>query len=466
MNKIGLFGAVSTGVGMIIATSCFIPLASGASTIGVTFAAVIAFVCLINMMAACSNAELNALMPNLTGGLAQYTLVGLGPFATIITMVGGFFVSNIFAAPAEGAMFANVMADFLGNGLPTAFYSVTLTIILIAINLRGVTLSTLVQCVIATFMVSSLFLLGIIGALGLGSGQEVSQPLVLSTDLDKVLPLMTTAFWLFIGSEFIIPLGKDMENPKRDIPRAMLLSLGIMCIIQMLMVFGFAHYTPWDEVGAADSPHILYAVNMLGEPGYWWMIVVAIMAAVSTQNSIICSVSEICCGMAKIGLLPAIFQRKNRYNAPYVMILLLGGITILIEATGLTSGDAVQFLILTSSLFMMIAYITAHLNVIVLRRSMPTVPRSFKVPFFPIPQILGIGFTAFMIYNISTDPVERIQIFLIALAFIVLLTLYAYFWVHIHLHLPVFHRVRLNKVMAMEDPIYYLSRHPKDPSQK
>lgn len=458
-KKIGLFGAVSTGVGMIIATSCFIPLASGASAIGITFAAVVAFVCFINMMAACSNAELNALMPNLTGGLAQYTLVGLGPFATIITMVGGFFVSNIFAAPAEGAMFANVMADFLGDGLPTAFYSVTLTIVLILINLRGVTLSTMVQCVIAAFMVTSLFLLGFIGALDLGTGQGVSQPLVLSTDLDTVLPLMTTAFWLFIGSEFIIPLGKDMENPKRDIPRAMLLSLGIMCLIQMLMVIGFGHYTPWEEVGAADSPHILYAVNMLGDAGRWWIIVVAIMAAVSTQNSIICSVSEICCGMAKIGLLPAVFQRKNRHNAPYIMILLLGGITILIEGTGLSSGDAIQFLILTSSLFIMIAYITAHLNVMVLRHTMASVPRSFRVPLYPLPQLLGIGFTIFMIYNISTDPTERLQIFLISLAFIALLTIYAWFWVHVHLHLPVFHRVRLNKVMAMEDPIYYLSRH-------
>ena len=35
-SKIGLFGAVSTGVGMIIATSCFIPLASGASSVSET----------------------------------------------------------------------------------------------------------------------------------------------------------------------------------------------------------------------------------------------------------------------------------------------------------------------------------------------------------------------------------------------------------------------------------------------
>ena len=46
--------------------------------------------------------------------------------------------------------------------------------------------------------------------------------------------------------------------------------------------------------------------------------------------------------MAKSNLLPAIFQKKNKKGAPYVAILLMGIITIIIEATGLSSGDAVS----------------------------------------------------------------------------------------------------------------------------
>lgn len=460
-SKIGLFGAVSTGVGMIIATSCFIPLASGASSVGVTFIPAILLVCAINMLAAASIAELGALMPNLTGGLAQYTLVGLGPFVTIVTMIGGYFVSNIFAAPAEGAMFANVMTAFLGDTLPTAFYSVTLTIALIFINLRGVKVSTLVQSVIAAVMVTSLFALGFVGAAGIGTGDAVAQPLVLDTELDDILPLTTTAFWLFIGSEFIIPLGKDMKAPKRDIPRAMFLSLAIMCVIQSLMVAGFAHYTPWDELAASDAPHILYAENMLGGIGRVWIIIVAILAAVSTQNSIIGCVAEICCGMAKIGLLPALFQRKNRHGAPYVVILLLGILTILIEATGLSSGDAIQFLILAASLFWMISYIVSHINVMVLRHSTPQVPRTYRVPGYPVLQLFAIVGTLYMIWHISPDASERLEIFAITGVSTLLLAIYAYVWVRKRLHISIFHRVPLSKVMAMEDPLYYLCRHPQ-----
>mgnify|MGYP000538495484 FL=1 len=111
-KKLGLFSAVATGVGMLVATSCFISLASGTSMVGTPFIIAIVTACLLNMIVITSISELNAVMPNLTGGLAQYMLAGLGPVATIIAMLGGYIIANIFAAPAEGAMFANVMMIF------------------------------------------------------------------------------------------------------------------------------------------------------------------------------------------------------------------------------------------------------------------------------------------------------------------------------------------------------------------
>ena len=178
-KKIGVFGAVSTGVGMLIATSCFISSASGASAVGTPFVIAIVIACIANMMAVLSIAELNAIMPNLTGGIAQYTLAGLGPLITIVTMVGGYLISNVFAAPAEGAMFANVMNEIVGDAVPPAVFSVGITIILIIVNLMGVNMSTLLQEIVASFMVISLIILSVMGALGLGTGTEVEQSAVL-----------------------------------------------------------------------------------------------------------------------------------------------------------------------------------------------------------------------------------------------------------------------------------------------
>ncbi len=96
MKKISLFGAVSTGVGMLIATSCFVSSASGSSAVGTPFVIAIVIACIANMLAVLSIAELNAIMPNLTGGIAQYTLAGLGPLLTIVTMIGGYDDRRLF----------------------------------------------------------------------------------------------------------------------------------------------------------------------------------------------------------------------------------------------------------------------------------------------------------------------------------------------------------------------------------
>lgn len=75
-------------------------------------------------------------------------------------------------------------------------------------------------------------------------------------------------------------------------------------------------------------------------------------------------------------------------------------------------------MILTSSIFLMLSYITYHFDVIVLRKKLKTVPRTFKVPLFPILQIIGIIGTIYMMYNISTDSAEKHKIFKIVFHFI------------------------------------------------
>ena len=95
-KKLGLKSVISVSVGLVIATSCLVSLGQGAGTIGVTFIFAMVIACLFNMTTIASLSELNALMPNTTGGLAQYTLACLGPFPTMISMVGGYLFCNVW----------------------------------------------------------------------------------------------------------------------------------------------------------------------------------------------------------------------------------------------------------------------------------------------------------------------------------------------------------------------------------
>ena len=72
-KKLGLGSVIATGVGLIVATSCLMSIGQGASAIGTPFISSMSIACLFNILTALSICELNALMPNLSGGMAQFT---------------------------------------------------------------------------------------------------------------------------------------------------------------------------------------------------------------------------------------------------------------------------------------------------------------------------------------------------------------------------------------------------------
>lgn len=77
-------------MGLIVSMSYLVSLGQGAGESGLMFIPAMVIALLLNICSAACMAELNALMPNATGGLVQYTLAGLGPLPTLVTMVGGY----------------------------------------------------------------------------------------------------------------------------------------------------------------------------------------------------------------------------------------------------------------------------------------------------------------------------------------------------------------------------------------
>lgn len=117
--------------------------------------------------------ELNALMPNTTGGLAQYTLACMGPFPTIISMVGGYILCNVLSCGVEASIFSYAMSDtFSFLHIPSLGYVLIVTTLLMIANLFGVDIFAKLQDVVAFLLVGSMLLMGIIGAIGIGFGKR------------------------------------------------------------------------------------------------------------------------------------------------------------------------------------------------------------------------------------------------------------------------------------------------------
>lgn len=457
-KKLGLRSVISVSVGLVIATSCLVSLGQGAGTIGVIFIVAMVIACLLNMTTIASLSELNALMPNTTGGLAQYTLASMGPFPTLISMVGGYLLCNVLSSGVEASIFAYAMEQTFHLPIPRLAYTIIMTIILLIANLRGVDMFAKIQDLVAYLLVGSMVLMGIIGALGLGTGKMVHQPMCMATNFSSVVSMTAVAFWLFIGAEYAIPISKEVKNAKKNVPLGMMLGLIIICVVQSVLVLGFHNYTDWKQLADSAAPHLLYGVNLLGQPGKIWMAFVAALAVISSQNSGIQGLSSICQGMAKMNMMPQCFGKTNKNGVPYIGVWFISIAIMAFAVISNGSTDAISFMILVGSVFWMISYILAHVDVLILRRRLPKAPRSFKSPGGGLLQIIGILGTVYMVLNISTDPAERNAIWLITIVVFVILAVYAFFWIRYKMKMPVFKSVPLEKVMAMENSMYYVVR--------
>lgn len=458
-KPLGLHNVVSVSMGLIVSMSCLVSLGQGAGEAGLMFIPAMVIALLLNMCSAACMAELNCLMPNATGGLVQYTLAGLGPLPTLVTMVGGYLVCNILCGGVEAAIFGSVMVETIPLPIPAAVYPTIVAVIVAAGSLKGVDIFAKLQDLVSYLLLFSMIALGLIGAFGLGTGAAIEQPAAVTTDPVSVVSAVGVASWLFVGAEYAIPISKDVRNAKRNIPLGMMISLSLIFVMDALVVLGFWHYVPWADLAESASPQLLYGESLLGSAGKIWMCIVSALAFIGAQNSTVNGLSQICDGMTKVNMMPRFFAKKNRYGAPSVAILFVTISICLIAYFSGDSSDAISFLILVVTVLWLVSYIFADIDVLVLRKRFPKAPRAFKVPGGPIIPIIGILGTIFMIANISSDPEEALAIWLLAAVTFLLLGIYSFFWIKYKMRMPVFKPVPIPEVLAMENDLYYEIRH-------
>ena len=204
--------------------------------------------------------------------------------------------------------------------------------------------------------------------------------------------------------------------------------------------------------GIQTVAHSLFQIGVhQGLENFW----VGALAVISTQNSTVNSLAVICQGMAKMNMLPKVFAKTNKHKVPWFGQVFVSVSIFIFAYVSDSSADMISFLILAGSVFWMVSYILAHVDVIVFRKRLPRAPRNFKVPCGLLFPIIGIVGTIYMILNISTDPQERLMLWLLTGCSFLILGIYSAIWIKVKMKMKVFKSVPLENVMAMENDLYY-----------
>ena len=249
------------------------------------------------------------------------------------------------------------------------------------------------------FMVS----LGLLGIYCFIKTGESANPIESAMDLLPTMDLLSLSFlsviiFNFLGFEVVATFADDMENPKKEIPKALIYGGLLMAIFYILPATGVNIAMSLEEAEAAgitDSFNIL-----LGNLGVGADIIRAVVIAVGlmfiyTMVANIVSwsfgVNSVAKYSADDGGLPKVFSKTNKEGVPYMASIMNGVVATVIIVIGLILGEVSET---ASNLFwtffslslvtLLMSYIPLFLAFIKLRKTDSKTKRVYKVPGGPV----------------------------------------------------------------------------------
>jgi APA family basic amino acid/polyamine antiporter len=210
-----------------------------------------------------------------------------------------------------------------------------------------------------------------------------------------VLAGAAVVFFAVFGYDTLTTAAEEAKDPQRDLPWAVVLSLGIAMVLYLGMSLVLTGIVPSSTLNNAAP-----VANAFGAIGLRWVMVAVSIAAVTGITSVLfanmLAGARIGFALSRDGLLPAWFSAVHeRYRTPYRATLILGVVTAI--AAGLFPLTVVAEVV---NFGMLAAFAVICIAVILLRRARPELARSFRVPFVPVLPLVGAGFSLWLIWGL------------------------------------------------------------------
>lgn len=464
---VGFPTALGTAVGLIMASPVILTVSSGFGLGGTAFAAAMAIAFILMQAQATSFAEAASILPT-SGSVYDYVACGLGRFWAVASTISAYILVHVFAGTAV-TILGGTMALVNFDGLNAYFEStgtgwlvgVGMVMLFGIVNAFGIRVFSRLEIVLTIGIWVTLMSFGVLGVLlppASGVDGYFGESSI-GTSVPAILSMVGMAMFMFVGFEFVTPLAAEMRTPERHIPRAMLLGLCLVALCMLLygsaMVRQVANIPI--EVGSPvrllDTPLAipLLAEQVLGPAGKVWLGIGFLCAAAATINTLMAGLPRIMYGMALDGALPRVFTYTHpRLKTPLVGIA--AAVAIPCIHAWLLNGrlDGLANLVLAAVCAWGFAYILVTLSVIALRMRRPDLPRPYRSPLFPLPQLISIGGIAIAIWYITpagTDPSAVYVPFGIMLG---ATFLYSFIWLRFVRRVPLFEPIAVEQVLARQ----------------
>ncbi|MFP5285590.1 MAG: amino acid permease, partial [Thermoanaerobaculia bacterium] len=216
------------------------------------------------------------------------------------------------------------------------------------------------------------------------------------------------AFFAYIGFDSVSTHAEESKNPQRDVPIGIIASLALCTLLYLAVVAVLTGMVPYDQLDI-QAP----VADAFERVGLGWAHLLLAIAGVAGITSVLLvmmlSQPRVLLAMARDGLLPQGFfgDVHPRFRTPWKSTV----------ATGLFVGALAAFLpiqVLLSLVSMgtLLAFVIVCAAVLIMRRTHPDIPRSFRAPLVPLVPILGIVTCLILMFSLPSENWLRLVVWL------------------------------------------------------
>ena len=213
---------------------------------------------------------------------------------------------------------------------------------------------------------------------------------------------LVSVLWAFDGWADLSFVGGEVNDPRRNLPRALIIGTLAVIAIYMLANLAYLAVLSVDEIAQSRLVAADVAERLVGAPGVGFVAATVMLSTFGTLNGSLFTAPRIFFAMADDGLFFRRVARVHpRFQTPHVAIALAAvlGITFVLLRTFEQLADAFVTAIVPF-------YALGVASIFVFRRQRDYAP-PFRVPGYPVVPGLFVLATIYLLANAVIDPSSR-----------------------------------------------------------
>ncbi|WP_233861818.1 amino acid permease [Paraburkholderia adhaesiva] len=410
-KALGAIDLMFLGIGAIIGTGIFVLAGTGAVQAGPALMIAFLVAAVACGFAALAYAEFASTIP-VAGSIYTYSYATLGELAAWV--IGwDLMLEYGLATSAVSVGWSGYLQSLLGGfgirlpallsaapgALPGAhtLFNLPAFLVMMAITTLlsiGVRESTRINNIMVAIKVTVVLLVIVVGVFHI---KPDNWHPFMPNGWRGVFGAAAVMFFAFIGFDSVSSAAEEVRDPKRDLPIGIIASLGVCTVLYVAVAAVVTGIVPSPQFAHVANP-VSFALQQAGEN---WVAGLIDLGAVLGMLTVILVMSygqtRIIYAMSRDGLLPAPLSHIHpRFATPFLTTWIVGIFFGLIGA--LVPLDVLAELINIGTLA---AFSMVSIAVLVLRKTHPDLPRSFRCPGVPVVPILAVASCIFLMVNLQ-----------------------------------------------------------------